>query len=134
MLESRRFVVALNGRKGRWRRQRNGLSQGSTCTGTDVVQHLHQRPARTRRHSQLHRSTRKVYTPHKLNPALHDCCRIISGCLKPTNLDSHCSSVHLLADIAPAHIRRTVVCIWNAHAKRQKQDTNYSITNQLLAD
>ena len=24
------------------------------CTGTDVVQHLHQRPARTRRHSQLH--------------------------------------------------------------------------------
>ena len=24
----------------------------------------------------------------KLNPALHDCCRIISGCLKPTNLDS----------------------------------------------
>ena len=25
---------------------------------------------------------------HKLNPALHDCCRIISGCPKPTNLDS----------------------------------------------
>ena len=24
----------------------------------------------------------------KLNPALHDCCRIISGCLKPTNLNS----------------------------------------------
>ena len=43
---------------------------------------------------------------HKLNPALHDCCRIISGCLKPTNLDS----VHLLAGIAPPHIRRTVAC------------------------
>ena len=42
----------------------------------------------------------------KLNPALHDCCRIISGCLKPTNLDS----VHLLAGIAPPHIRRTVAC------------------------
>ena len=25
---------------------------------------------------------------HTLKPALHDCCRIISGCLKPTNLDS----------------------------------------------
>ena len=25
---------------------------------------------------------------HKLNTALHDCCRIISGCLKPTNFDS----------------------------------------------
>ena len=43
---------------------------------------------------------------HKLNPAIHDCCRIISGCLKPTNLDS----VHLLAGIAPLHIRRTVAC------------------------
>ena len=43
---------------------------------------------------------------HKLNPALHDCCRIISGCLTPTNLDS----VHLLAGIAPPHIGRTVAC------------------------
>ena len=42
----------------------------------------------------------------KLNPALHDCCRIISGCLKLTNLDS----VHLLAGIAHPHIRRTVAC------------------------
>ena len=43
---------------------------------------------------------------HKLNPTLHDCCRIISGCLKPTNLDS----VHILAGIAPPHIRRSVSC------------------------
>ena len=28
MLESRRFFVALNGKKSRWRRQRNGLPQG----------------------------------------------------------------------------------------------------------
>ena len=44
---------------------------------------------------------------HKLNPALHDCCRIISGCLKPTNLDS----VHILAGIAgnsPPDVRRSV--------------------------
>ena len=40
----------------------------------------------------------------KLNAALHDCCRIISGCLKPANVDS----VHLLAGIAPPQIRRTV--------------------------
>ena len=40
----------------------------------------------------------------KLNPALHDCCRIISGCLKPTNLDN----VNLLAGSPPPHIRRTV--------------------------
>ena len=37
----------------------------------------------------------------QLNPALHDCCRIISGGLKPTNLDS----VHLLVCFAPPHIR-----------------------------
>ena len=42
----------------------------------------------------------------KLNPGLHDCCRIMSGCLKPTNLDS----VHLFAGIAPPHTRRTVAC------------------------
>ena len=43
---------------------------------------------------------------HKLNPALHDCCRIISGCLKPTNVDN----VHLQAGIAPPRARRTVAC------------------------
>ena len=31
------------------------------CIGTDVVQHLHQRPARTRRHSQLHLCRRLVH-------------------------------------------------------------------------
>ena len=58
MLESRRFLVVLNGKKSRSRRQRNGLPQ---CTGTDVVQHIHQRPARTRQHSQLHLLRRLVH-------------------------------------------------------------------------
>ena len=31
------------------------------CTGTDAVQHLHQRPAHTRRHSQLHLRRRLVH-------------------------------------------------------------------------
>ena len=65
---------------------------------------------------------------HKLNPALHDCCRIISGCLKPMNLDS----VHILAGIAPPHIRRTVAC--RMERPRQTTDANCPITNQLLAD
>ena len=50
---------------------------------------------------------------HNLNPALHDCCRIISRCLKPTKLDS----VHLLA---PPHIRRTVAC----RMERTRQTTD----------
>ena len=58
---------------------------------------------------------RSTHAP-KLNPALHNCCRIISGCLKPTNLDS----VHLLAGIAPPHIRRTVAC----HMERTRQTTD----------
>ena len=58
---------------------------------------------------------------HKLNPALHDCCRIISGCLKPTNLDS----VHLLAGIAPPHIRRTVAC--RMERTRQTTDSRHQL-------
>ena len=58
---------------------------------------------------------RSTHAP-KMNRALHDCCRIISGCLKPTNLDS----VHLLAGIAPPHIRRTVAC----RMERTRQTTD----------
>ena len=66
----------------------------------------------------------------KLNPALHDCCRIISGCLKPTNVDS----VNLLAGSPLLTSGGRFPAAWNAHDKRQTQDTNCSITNQRLAD
>ena len=58
---------------------------------------------------------------HKLNPALHDCCRIISGCLKPTNLDS----VDILAGIAPPHIRRTDAC--RMERTRQTTDARHQL-------
>ena len=57
----------------------------------------------------------------KLNPALHDCCRIISGCLKPTNLDS----VHLLGGIAPPDIKRTVAYRMERH--RQTTDVSHQV-------
>ena len=57
----------------------------------------------------------------KLNPALHYCCRIISGCLKPTNLDS----VHILAGIAPPLIRRTVAC--RMERTRQTTDARHQL-------
>ena len=50
---------------------------------------------------------------HKLNPALHDCCRIISGCLKPTNLDS----VHLLSGVALLTPGGLLPAAWNAYDK-----------------
>ena len=59
---------------------------------------------------------------HKLNPALHDCCRIISGCFKPTNLDS----VHILAGIAPPpHTKRTVAC--RLERTRQTTDARHQL-------
>ena len=64
---------------------------------------------------------------HKLNPVLHDCCRIISGCLKPTNLDS----VHILAGIAPPHIRRTVAC--RIERTRQTTDARHQLFDQQPA-
>ena len=60
---------------------------------------------------------------HKLNPALHDCYRIILGCLKPTNLDS----VHLMAGIAPPHIR-TVAC--RMERTRQTTDSRHQLFHQ----
>ena len=70
--------------------------------------------------STLRSWARSTHAP-KLNPALHDCCRIISGCLKPTNLDS----VHLLAGIAPPHIRRTVAC--RMERTRQTTDVRHQL-------
>ena len=58
-----------------------------------------------------------------LNPALHDCCRIITGWLKPANV----TSIHLLAGIASPYIRESV----SGHAKRQRQTTQ---TNHQFYD
>ena len=55
---------------------------------------------------------------NKLNPALYECCRIITGCLKPANG----TSIHLLAGIAPPRIRRTVA----SRVERQRQTTQTS--------
>ena len=63
----------------------------------------------------------------KLNPALHDCCRVISGCLKPANVDS----IHLLAGVAPPHIRRTVAS--RMERSRQTTDTRHQLFNHQPA-
>ena len=63
----------------------------------------------------------------KLNPALHYCCRIISGCLKPANVDS----VHLLAGIAPPQIRRTVAS--RMERSRLTTDIRHQLFNHMPA-
>ena len=56
---------------------------------------------------------------HKLDPALNDCCRAITGCLKPTSVDS----LHVLSGIAPPDIRRSVAS--RMERLRQTQDTRH---------
>ena len=55
---------------------------------------------------------------NKLNPTLHVCCRVITGCLKPANV----TTIHMLAVITPPHIRKTVA----SHVERQRQMTQTS--------
>ena len=57
-------------------------------------------------------------SPHaqKLNTELNSACRAVTGCLKPTNVES----LYLLSGIAPPDIRR-VVC---ARMEKTKQETN----------
>ena len=64
---------------------------------------------------------------NKLNSALHDCCRIITGCLKPINIDSLC----LLAGTAPLDIRRTVASC--TERSRQVADTKHQLHNHVAA-
>ena len=56
----------------------------------------------------------------KLNPALHDnCCQIISGCLKPTSLDS----VHLLIGIAPPRHQEDCRLPHGTHTTNDRRQT-----------
>ena len=59
--------------------------------------------------------SRSVYAS-KLDPALNNACRTITGCLKPTNT----SNLHLLAGIAPPEIRRETA----SRAERLRQSTD----------
>ena len=66
----------------------------------------------------------------KLNPALPDCCRIISGCLKQRTW-----TVYTYWPVSPLLTSGELLpAAWNAHGKQQTPDTNCFITDQLLAD
>eukprot|EP00057_Strongylocentrotus_purpuratus_P005102 XP_003730216.1 PREDICTED: RNA-directed DNA polymerase from mobile element jockey-like [Strongylocentrotus purpuratus] len=214
LLENRRFYVELNGKRSRWRKQKNGLPQGSVLApvlfnvytndqpvypGTrsfiyaddlgiaaqnshiDKIEttlssaldnqtdyynnnHLKANPAKTQVslfHLRNYNAGRKLslkwndvslkHCDHpvylgitldrtlsykteyacpvwgrsshtkKVDAALNDSCRCITGCLKPTNVDS----LHSLAGIAPPDVRRTVAS--RTERSRQVEDTRHPL-------
>nr|CAH7766115.1 unnamed protein product [Callosobruchus chinensis] len=58
---------------------------------------------------------------HRLDSVLNDTCRLITGCLKPTNVNQ----LHMLAGIAPPHIRRETLSM--AERSRQSLDTRHPL-------
>ena len=55
----------------------------------------------------------------KVDASLNDSCRCITGCLRPTNVDS----LYVLAGIAPPGVRRSVAS--RTERRRQADDTRH---------
>ena len=60
----------------------------------------------------------------KLDPALNASCRLITGCLRPTNTDS----LYILAGIAPPAIRRSAASM--KQRQQQELDERHPMFNQ----
>ena len=58
---------------------------------------------------------------NKLNPALHECCRIITGCLKPVNVTSILLLIGILLLLT---LGEPLQATWNASDRRHKPATN----------
>ena len=63
----------------------------------------------------------KVETRSKLDPALNEACRSITGCLKPTYVEN----VYLLAGIAPHGVRRATTS--RQERRKQAEDPKHSL-------
>ena len=61
----------------------------------------------------------------KLNATLNETCRMITGCLKPTNINS----LPILAGIAPSDIRRAVAS--RTERTRQTMDERHPLNGHL---
>ena len=63
----------------------------------------------------------------RLDPVLNESCRLITGCLKPTNVNN----LHLLAGVAPPEIRREAVS--KLERSRQAYDPRHMLFNHQPA-
>ena len=60
---------------------------------------------------------------NKLGPALNEACRSVTGCLRPTTVDT----VYLLVGIAPLGVRRATTS--QQERKKQTEDPRHSLYN-----
>ena len=65
-------------------------------------------------------------TCEETRQSLNECCRIITGCLKPTRTDH----LHILAGISPPGIRRTVAS--QSELVRQQNDPHHPMFQHTL--
>ena len=63
----------------------------------------------------------------RLDPVLNESCRLITGCLKPTNVDN----LHLLAGVAPPEIQRKAAS--QLERSRQAYDPSHMLLNHQPA-
>ena len=95
------------------------------CTGTDVVQHLYQRPARTSRHSQLHLRRRIMHRVARKRLKQHR--RVTHAALN--TMATYCDTNQLRANPS-----KTQVCAFHLRNREAKRELNVVCNGTRLSN
>ena len=128
MLESRRFFVVLNGKKSRWWRQRNGLSQGSVLAPMLFNIYTNDQP--------IHADTRRVIYAddlciasqgndfNNIEASLTSALSTMTTYYDTNQLRANHSKTHVCAShIRNREAKRELNVMWNKHNNRLSNTT-----------